>query len=127
MNNNITVLVVEDEKPMRDTIKYHVRKMGFERVIEADDGATALQRLLVDNVGLILSDWNMPDMDGLELLKNVRANAALHGIPFLMITANKEKGNVIQALKEGVNHYIVKPFDGKTLKNKIREILEEAN
>ncbi len=127
MDTSILIMVVDDEKPIRENIKYHLNKMGFNKFIEADNGSTALQHLWAENVGLILSDWYMPDMDGLELLKHVRANSSLDEIPFLMITSNKEKGSVVEAVQEGVNHYIIKPFTGEVLTNKIKQILKPGN
>jgi two-component system chemotaxis response regulator CheY len=126
MDTNILVLIVEDEKDTRKSIKYYLSKMEINQVIEADNGAHAMEKLWAHNVGLILSDWHMPDMNGLELLKNVRAIASMEDIPFLMITANKEKGNVIAAMKEGVTNYIVKPFSEKQLIKKIKETLNSS-
>ena len=123
MNTDITVLVGDDDWHIIENIKHHLKKMGFTNIKTADTGANALQQALVVNFGLVLSDWNMPDMDGLELLQNIRAIPSLESTPFLMITSNSDKQSVINAIKGGVEYYIVKPFEGKTLRSKIEEIL----
>jgi two-component system chemotaxis response regulator CheY len=123
MNTDIYVLVVDDDWHIRENITHHLKKMGFSNIVTADTGASAFQQAIVKNFGLILSDWNMPDMDGLELLKNIRGIPSLASTPFLMITSNSDKQSVINAIKGGVEYYIVKPFEGKTLRNKIEEIL----
>ncbi len=117
------ILTVDDFPTMRKIIRNLLKQIGYENVIDADDGSTAkdlLQRN--DSVEFIISDWNMPQMTGLELLKWVRSQPNLKQLPFLMITAEAEKDNIIEAVKAGVSNYIVKPFSAQVLKDKIDKI-----
>jgi len=122
LNTNIKILVVDDFKTMRKIIKNILTQLGFKNIIEADDGTTALELLKKQKVDLIISDWNMPKMNGLELLKSIRSDDSLKDIRFIMVTAEAQKENVIEAIKHGVNQYVVKPFTPKTLKEKLEKV-----
>ena len=125
VDKNMAVLIVDDYKTMLRIIRNLLRQIGFNNVDEASDGATALQKLRRDNFGLVISDWNMEPMTGLQLLKEVRADEKLRGTPFIMVTAESKTENVIAAKKAGVNNYIVKPFNAATLKTKMTAVLGE--
>jgi len=125
VDKNMAVLIVDDYKTMLRIIRNLLRQIGFNNVDEASDGATALQKLRRDNFGLVISDWNMEPMTGLQLLKEVRADEKLRGLPFIMVTAESKTENVIAAKKAGVNNYIVKPFNAATLKTKMTAVLGE--
>ena len=122
-NLSANVLVVDDYNTMRRIIRNLLTQIGFANVDEATDGSDALAKLRDKNFGLVISDWNMEPMTGLQLLKEVRADARLKGMPFIMITAESKTENVIEAKKAGVNNYIVKPFNADTLKKKIESVL----
>ena len=117
------ILIVDDYKTMLRIVRNLLNQLGFNNVDEATDGSTALQKLRERSFGLVISDWNMEPMTGLQLLKEVRADARLKGMPFIMITAESKTENVIEAKKAGVNNYIVKPFNADTLKKKIESVL----
>lgn len=125
VDKNMAVLIVDDYKTMLRIIRNLLRQIGFNNVDEASDGATALQKLRRDTFGLVISDWNMEPMTGLQLLKEVRADEKLRGTPFIMVTAESKTENVIAAKKAGVNNYIVKPFNAETLKTKMTSVLGE--
>ncbi|MEQ8813771.1 MAG: response regulator [Thalassobaculum sp.] len=125
VDKNMAVLIVDDYKTMLRIIRNLLRQIGFNNVDEASDGATALQKLRRDTFGLVISDWNMEPMTGLQLLKEVRADEKLRGTPFIMVTAESKTENVIAAKKAGVNNYIVKPFNAATLKTKMTAVLGE--
>lgn len=122
MDTSINVLIVDDFATMRRIIKGVLKQLGFSNLIEAEDGEAALKELKKEKIGLIVSDWNMPNMTGLELLKEVRADSNLKNIPFLMVTAEGQKENVIQAVQAGVSNYIVKPFTPETFNAKLEKI-----
>ena len=122
MDVNMKVLIVDDFATMRRIVKNILRQLGFTDISEADDGKAALQALKKEKFDLILSDWNMPEMPGIELLKAVRADDELKDIPFLMVTAEAEKGNIVEAVKLGVSNYIVKPFTAETMSEKLGKI-----
>ena len=122
IDTTMTVLVVDDFATMRRIIKGVLKQLGFSNIIEAEDGALALKELQKETIGLIVSDWNMPNMTGLELLKAVRADADLKSIPFLMVTAEGQKTNVVEAVQAGVNNYIVKPFTPETFNAKLQKV-----
>ena len=122
LDTSIKVLVVDDFATMRRIVKGVLKQLGFKDVIEADDGTTALDELKKENIGLIVSDWNMPKMTGLELLKKVRQDDELKSIPFIMVTAEGQKENIIEAVKAGVSNYIVKPFTPETLSEKLEKV-----
>ena len=121
-NTEMKILVVDDFATMRKIIKNILGQLGFKNIIEADDGTTAWEILQKESVDLIISDWNMPKMSGLELLKKVRADERLKDTPFLMVTAEAQKENIIEAAKHGVSQYIVKHFTPETLKEKLQKI-----
>jgi two-component system chemotaxis response regulator CheY len=122
MDTSINVLIVDDFATMRRIIKGVLKQLGFSNLIESEDGEVALKELRKEKIGLIVSDWNMPNMTGLELLKAVRADNNLKNIPFLMVTAEGQKENVIQAVQAGVSNYIVKPFTPETFNAKLEKI-----
>ena len=119
---SMPILVVDDYKTMIRIIRNLLKQLGFEDVDDAADGSEALAKLGERKYGLVISDWNMEPMTGYELLKQVRDNPELQGIPFIMVTAEAKSENVIAAKKAGVNNYIVKPFNAQTLKDKIEEV-----
>ncbi len=121
-DKNIKVLVVDDFATMRRIVKNILTQLGYKNIVEADDGTTALDVLKQENIGLIISDWNMPKMTGLDLLKEVRGNADMADIPFIMVTAEAQQDNIILAVKAKVSQYIVKPFTADTLGEKIDKV-----
>ena len=123
MNTSIKVLVVDDYGTMRRIIRNLLTQVGFSDVEEAGDGVSALHKMRETKFGLVISDWNMEPMSGLQLLKEVRADVKLSGTPFIMVTAESKTENVIAAKEAGVNNYIVKPFNAETLKGKIQSVL----
>ncbi len=120
------ILVVDDFSTMRRIVKNILKQLGYSNIEEAEDGNTALTRLKLDMYGLVISDWNMPNMTGIELLKNMRSDSALKDIPVLMVTAEAKQENVIAAIQSGVNNYIVKPFTAEVLKEKIDKIFDKV-
>ncbi len=118
------ILVVDDFSTMRRIIKNLLRDLGFNNTQEADDGLTALPKLQAGDFDFLVTDWNMPGMQGIDLLKAVRADAKLSKLPVLMVTAEAKKEQIIEAAQAGVNGYIVKPFTAATLKEKIDKIFE---
>lgn len=123
MDTSIKVLVVDDFATMRRILKNILKQLGFTNITEADDGTSALEELKKNNFDLIISDWNMPKMTGLELLKRVRSDDSLKEIPFLMVTAEAQKQNVIEAVQAGVSNYVVKPFTAEAISDKLQKIL----
>ncbi|MBN1904131.1 MAG: chemotaxis response regulator CheY [Deltaproteobacteria bacterium] len=121
-DTSIKVLVVDDFATMRRIVKGVLKQLGFNDIIEAEDGNMALKELQKEKIGLIVSDWNMPNMTGLDLLKAVRADEKLKNTPFLMVTAEGQKENVVQAVQAGVSNYIVKPFTPETFSAKLEKI-----
>ncbi|NOZ68078.1 MAG: chemotaxis protein CheY [Deferribacteres bacterium] len=122
---NIKILVVDDFSTMRRIVKNLLRQLGYINIEEAEDGAQAYSKLKNGGFGFVVSDWNMPNMDGLALLKKMRSDEELKDIPVLMVTAEAEKDKVVTAIQAGVNNYIVKPFTGEVLKEKIDKIFEK--
>ena len=122
LDTSIKVLVVDDFATMRRIVKGVLKQLGFSKIVEAQDGNDALDVLKKEKVGLIVSDWNMPNMTGLDLLKAVRGDDGLKGIPFVMVTAEGMKENVVEAVKAGVTNYIVKPFTPETFSEKIQAV-----
>jgi two-component system, chemotaxis family, chemotaxis protein CheY len=116
------VLVVDDSAVMRQIIKKNLKELGFSVLLEAENGAAGLKKAGEEPVDLIVSDWNMPNMTGLEFLKAVRADASLKGIAFIMVTSESDKEKIMEAVKAGVNQYIVKPFNAIQLEEKIKAI-----
>jgi two-component system chemotaxis response regulator CheY len=125
MDTTIKILVVDDFATMRKVIRNLLKQVGYLNIIEAEDGVVALRLLKSQKIALVISDWNMPNMTGLDLLKAVRADEELKKTPFLMVTAEALQDNVIAAVKAGVNNYIVKPFTAEVLNEKITKILEK--
>lgn len=125
IDKNMKILVVDDFSTMRRIVKNILRQLNFNNIIEADDGSTALDILQKDKIDMVVSDWNMPKMTGLELLKAIRSDDALKDIPFLMVTAEAQQENIIEAVKSGVSNYIVKPFTAETLGQKIDQIYKK--
>jgi two-component system chemotaxis response regulator CheY len=122
VDKSMNVLIVDDYKTMLRIIRNLLNQLGFDNVDEATDGAMALSKLRQGNFGLIISDWNMEPMTGLQLLKEVRADVKLKGIPFVMVTAESKTENVVAAKAAGVTNYIVKPFNADTLKQKLTAV-----
>jgi two-component system chemotaxis response regulator CheY len=124
LDKNMNILVVDDFSTMRRIITNVLRQLGFDNIVEAEDGSKALQILESEQVDFVITDWNMPQMSGLDLLKAIRASedAALKGVPVLMVTAEALQDNIMAAAKAGVNNYIIKPFDAQTLAEKINKI-----
>ncbi len=122
LDKKMKILVVDDFATMRRIVKNILRQIGFTNILEADDGSTALNILRKEKVDLVITDWNMPKMSGLELLKAIRADENLKDIPVMMVTAEALKENIIEAVKAGVNQYIVKPFTAQTLQEKLEKI-----
>ena len=116
------ILVVDDFSTMRRIEKNLLGNLGFTNIDEADDGLTALPKLLSGNFDFLITDWNMPGMDGIDLIKAVRADANLAGLPILMVTAEARRKQVVAAAEAGVNGYIVKPFNAQTLDEKVQKI-----
>ena len=123
---SMKILVVDDLSTMRRLIKNILKQIGFTNVDEAENGQAALAKIGDGgNYDFVISDWNMPEMTGIELLKQVRANEATKDLPFLMVTAEAKKENVVEAVKAGVNNYIVKPFTAEVLQEKISKIFPD--
>ncbi len=125
VNKAIKILVVDDFPTMRRIVKNLLKDLGFENVDEAEDGAMALEKLRNGNFEFVLSDWNMPNMDGLTMLKEIRADANLASLPVLMVTAEAKKENIIAAAQAGASGYVVKPFTAATLEEKLNKIFEK--
>jgi len=118
------VLVVDDFESMRRIVGQLLREMGFRDITLADDGATALALLREDDFGLLLTDWHMPQMDGLDLVRAVRADPRLNAIPILMVSAEATREQIIEAVRAGVNGYVVKPFTPQILRAKIGKLFQ---
>ena len=127
MDKNMKILVVDDFSTMRRIIKNLLRDLGFTNTQEADDGNTALPMLQAGNFDFLVTDWNMPGMQGIDLLKAVRADAKLKTMPVLMVTAESKREQIIEAAQAGVNGYIVKPFTAATLNEKLQKIFERID
>ncbi|QJC57839.1 Chemotaxis protein CheY [Polaromonas vacuolata] len=125
MDKNIRILVVDDFPTMRRIIRNLLKELEFVNVDEAEDGAVGLEKLKSGNYGFVLSDWNMPNMDGLAMLKAIRADPAMAKLPVLMVTAEAKKENIIAAAQAGANGYIVKPFTAIVLEEKLNKIFEK--
>lgn len=124
MNKDMKILVVDDFSTMRRIIKNLLRDLGFANVTEADDGTSALPMLVKGNYDFLVTDWNMPGMQGIDLLKAIREDPELAALPILMVTAEAKKDQIIAAVQAGVNGYVLKPFTAQTLKGKIDKIFE---
>jgi two-component system chemotaxis response regulator CheY len=125
VDKNMPILIVDDYKTMLRIIRNLLKQLGFENVDEATDGSQALQKLRESKFGLVISDWNMEPMSGIQLLREVRADAGLKRMPFVMVTAESKTENVVIAKDAGVTNYIVKPFNAATLKSKLVSVFGE--
>jgi two-component system chemotaxis response regulator CheY len=123
MSKDMRFLVVDDYSTMRRIIKNLLQDLGYANIVEADDGKTALPVLQGGNIDFVITDWNMPLMPGLELLKQIRADAKLAKLPVLMVTAEAKREQIIEAVQAGVSGYVVKPFTAEVLKQKLEKIL----
>jgi two-component system chemotaxis response regulator CheY len=119
------VLVVDDFATMRKIVRNILKQIGFEDISEAEDGNAALRVLKNEKIGLVVTDWNMPNMSGLELLQEIRRDSQISNLPVLMVTAEGLKENVMEAIKAGVNNYVVKPFTAEVLQEKIESIFKK--
>jgi len=119
------ILVVDDFATMRRINKNILKQLGFENVDEAEDGNDAFAKLQKGGYGFVVSDWNMPNLDGLGLLKKIRTDPALKDLPVMLVTAEAEKDMVVEAIQAGVNNYVVKPFTAETFKAKMDKVFEK--
>ncbi|MCX7628168.1 MAG: chemotaxis response regulator CheY [Methylophilaceae bacterium] len=124
-DKNMKFLVVDDFSTMRRIVRNLLKELGFTNVEEAEDGAIALQKLKSGGFDFVVTDWNMPNMTGIELLTNIRADPALKHLPVLMVTAEAKKENIIAAAQAGASGYVVKPFTAATLEEKLNKIFEK--
>lgn len=124
-DKNLKFLVVDDFSTMRRIVRNLLKELGFTNVDEAEDGVIALQKLKNSGYDFVITDWNMPNMTGIDLLKNIRADAGLKALPVLMITAEAKKENIIEAAQSGASGYIVKPFTAAVLEEKLNKIFEK--
>jgi two-component system chemotaxis response regulator CheY len=122
MDLNMSVLIVDDFATMRRILRNILKQIGFHDISEAEDGKTALTELKKKKCDLILCDWNMPEMSGLELLNTMKSDDGLKGVPFVMVTAEAQKDNILEAIKAGVNSYVVKPFTAETIEVKLKKV-----
>jgi two-component system chemotaxis response regulator CheY len=118
------VLVVDDFATMRKILRNVLRQIGFTNITEADDGKTALNELKKEKFDLVLCDWNMPKMPGIELLKEMKSDDDLKDIPFIMVTADAQKKHIVEGVKAGVNSYVVKPFSAETINEKLKKVFD---
>ncbi|MEM0911018.1 MAG: chemotaxis response regulator CheY [Pseudomonadota bacterium] len=124
MDKNMKILVVDDFSTMRRIIKNLLKDLGFTNIQEADDGSTALPMLQQGEFDFVVTDWNMPGMQGIDLLREIRSSDSLKHLPVLMVTAEAKKEQIVAAAQAGVNGYVVKPFTAATLKEKLDKIFE---
>jgi two-component system, chemotaxis family, chemotaxis protein CheY len=127
VDKNMKILIVDDFSTMRRIIKNLLRDLGFNNTSEADDGSTALPMLQSGNFDFLITDWNMPNMPGIDLLRAVRADEKLKSMPVLLVTAEAKRDQIVEAAQAGVNGYIIKPFTAETLREKIDKIFERVN
>ncbi|GFM49458.1 response regulator [Pseudomonas cichorii] len=127
MDKNMKILIVDDFSTMRRIIKNLLRDLGFTNTSEADDGITALPMLQSGSFDFLVTDWNMPGMTGIDLLRQVRQDERLKSLPVLMVTAEAKREQIIEAAQAGVNGYVVKPFTAQVLQEKIEKIFERVN
>lgn len=125
MDKGMKILVVDDFPTMRRIVRNLLKELGYANVDEAEDGMAGLARLRSGKYDFVISDWNMPNMDGLAMLKEIRADASLTHLPVLMVTAESKKENIIAAAQAGASGYVVKPFTAVTLDEKLNKILEK--
>lgn len=124
-DKNLKFLVVDDFSTMRRIVRNLLKELGYTNVDEAEDGVVALQKLKSGGFQFVVSDWNMPNMTGIELLRAIRADAALKHLPVLMVTAEAKKENIIEAAQAGASGYVVKPFTAATLEEKLNKVFEK--
>ncbi len=124
MDKNMRILVVDDFSTMRRIVKNLLNELGFNNIMEADDGNTALPILEKGGIDFLVTDWNMPGMAGIDLLKAVRAHLELSSLPVLMVTAEAKRDQIMEAVQAGVNGYVVKPFIADTLREKVEKVFE---
>ena len=127
MDKSMKILIVDDFSTMRRIIKNLLKDLGFNNTVEADDGNTAMPILKAGGIDFLITDWNMPGMQGIDLLKAVRGNEELATLPVLMVTAEAKREQIIMAAQAGVNGYVIKPFTAATLKEKIEKIFERID
>lgn len=125
MDKNMNILIVDDFSTMRQIVKKSLNSLGFINITEAADGHDALTKLESGQFNFIISDWNMPNMMGIDLLKAIRSNEKLKALPFLMVTAEANRDNILEAAKAGVSQYIIKPFTVDALEQKITAIFKQ--
>jgi two-component system, chemotaxis family, chemotaxis protein CheY len=125
MDKGMKILVVDDFPTMRRIVRNLLKELGYSNVDEAEDGQAGLARLRSGTYDFVISDWNMPNLDGLAMLKQIRADASLAHLPVLMVTAESKKENIIAAAQAGASGYVVKPFTAATLDEKLNKILEK--
>ncbi len=123
-DSNMKILVVDDMVTMRRIVKNILKQLGFANVDEAENGQEALQKLRADTYGFVVSDWNMPVMTGIDMLRAIRSDEKLKATPVLMVTAEAQQSNLIEAVQAGVSNYIVKPFTAETMQEKIGKIFK---
>ena len=121
---NMKILVVDDMSTMRRIVKNILKQLGFNNLEEAENGQEALKKLKADTYGFVVSDWNMPIMMGIDMLRAIRADETLKKIPVLMVTAEAQKENLMEAVQAGVSNYVVKPFTAETMQEKINKIFK---
>ena len=121
---NMKILIVDDMSTMRRIVTNIMKQLGFANVEEAENGQEALDKLKAESFGFVISDWNMPVMNGIELLRAIRADDKLKAIPVLMVTAEAQKQNLVEAIQAGVSNYIVKPFTAEVLQEKMNKIFK---
>ncbi|MCE9633130.1 MAG: chemotaxis response regulator CheY [Methylophilales bacterium] len=124
-DKNLKMLVVDDFSTMRRIVRNLLKELGFTNVEEAEDGVSALNKLQSGRFEFVVTDWNMPNMSGIELLKNIRKDPNLKDLPVLMVTAEAKRENIVEAAQSGANGYIVKPFTATTLEEKLNRIFEK--
>jgi two-component system, chemotaxis family, chemotaxis protein CheY len=124
LDKNMKILVVDDFATMRRIVKNILKQLSFMNITEADDGSTALEVLRQEKIDLVVSDWNMPKLDGIGLLKAMKSDEALKVIPFLLVTAEAQPDSIVEAIKNGASNYIIKPFTAETLSQKINQIFQ---
>ncbi len=122
---NLKILAIDDSPTMRRIIINTLKRAGYEDIVEAGDGKEAIAKLKVEDVNFVITDWNMPEMDGLTFVNTIRAMDEYKNLPILMVTTRSVKEDIVEALKAGVNNYIVKPFTPETLKQKIVETISK--
>lgn len=124
IDSNMDILVVDDASTMRRIVRGLLRELSLKNIREAENGSDALEELRRKKADLVISDWNMPQMTGIELLRAIRSDTALKDVPVLMVTAEAKKENIMEAVQAGVNNYIVKPFSAETLQDKLNKIFK---